>query len=91
MPGRTSLVAFPTARRTLAWPYAEPCGQTQLFTDYRSAAPCRFLMSSHSPVGTFHLVPGSVPTGVRSPGVYIQAMWFEVSMLEAGTRAEAPL
>lgn len=35
-------------------------------------------MSSHSPVGTFHLVPGSVPTGVRSPGVYIQAMWFEV-------------
>lgn len=48
-------------------------------------------MSGHSPVGTFHLVPGSVPTGVRSPGAYIQAMWFEVSMLKARTRAEAPL
>lgn len=50
-------------------------------------------MCGHSPVGTFRLVPGSVPTGVRSPGACIQATWFEVStrQAETRTRAEAPL
>lgn len=48
-------------------------------------------MSGHSPVGTSHLVPGSVPTGVRSLGAYTQAMWFEVSMPKARTGGEDPL
>lgn len=85
------MATLPTTRKTLACLYPEPCGQTQLFTGFHSATPCRFLMSGHSPVGTFHLVPGSVPTGVRSPGACIQATWFEVRKLQTRTRAEAPL
>lgn len=48
-------------------------------------------MSGHSPVGTFRLVPGSVPTGVRSLGACIRGTWFEVSTAEARTRTRASL